>query len=153
MNNPTTPQLRCFTSVQEYKDYFVRTICRLDIRTHDGYRVHIRPSHFKHAFYEDDGKDKKGRFSFYRAKYMDWIQPTLEHPAKCQQGWDYKKATRAPYKRVAYRYQTFIVVIEFRRNRRTQAIEAEFITCFDANHSFDKIARQPEWDPKVLNKL
>jgi hypothetical protein len=153
MNDNKAPQLRAFSSEEECLNYFVTKICRLKIRTHDGYEVKIRPNHFKHAFYEDDGKTKQGRFSFHRAKHMDWIQPTLEHPVRCHQGWDYKKARLAPSKRVSYCYQTFIVVIEFRRNRNTGEIAAEFITCFDANRSFDKISRQPVWDPSVLSDI
>ena len=125
-------------------------LCKQEIRTQDGYRVKIRPNHFKHAFYEADGKTKRGRFSFYRAKHIDWIQPTLEHPIKCHQGWDYKKRQVLPSRRVAYRYQTFIVIIEFRRNRQTKNIMAEFITCFDAHRSFTKISRQPAWNAKIL---
>ena len=153
MSNSMAPQLRVFSSEQECKDYFITKLCRQNIYTHDGYKVYIRPSHFKHAFYEDDGKTAQGRFSFHRAKHIDWIQPTLEHPVKCHQGWDYKKVQPAPWKRVAYCYHTFVVIVEFRRNRDTKEIGAEFITCYDADRSFSKISHQPTWDPNVLNTL
>jgi len=144
------PKLRIFNSEQECKDYFVNKLCKQEIRTHDGYLVMFKPIHFKHAFYESDGKTKDGRFSFYRAKHIDWIQPTLAHPVGCHLGWDYKNKKVAPRKRVVYCYQTFIVVIEFRRNKKTAQIMADFITCYDAHRSFTKISRQPIWNSKVL---
>lgn len=150
MAHSLTPKFREFATEQECKDYYINVLCKADIRTHDGYKVRFRPNHFNHAFFESDGKTRRGRFSFYRAKYIDWIRPTIEKPSGCHQGWDYKKGKLAPFKRVAYRYQTYVVVIEFRRNKKSNKIEAEFITAYDANHSFEKITRQPKWDSKIL---
>lgn len=139
------PQLKKFKTENEFCRYFKKEYCLREVETFDGIRVYFREKRFNHAFYESSKKDGgKGAFSLVRAQRVDWIRITLESSkSEMFQGWDSAKKRYDPCRRVSVLYEDFIVVIEMRL-KKTGELKAEFITCFQADNSIEKIRRSPK---------
>lgn len=77
---------------------------------------------------------------------MDWIKATLESPdARIFQGWNKEKRVYEEDRRVSVVYEDFVVVIELSLSNRGE-LKGNFVTCYVADKSIDKISQSPEWD-------
>lgn len=151
-----SPALLQYDSPREYRVYYERCYCRGNIVTSDGIRVYFKPQKFGHAFYQNSqGRSgAKDEFSPSRAQRMDWIKLTLEHPdAELYIGWNKDKKCHTNTRRVSVVFDNFVVVIEISINNK-DILKANFITCYLADTSIDKIKTSPRWDKdKCLKKL
>lgn len=144
----TVPALLIFDSPREYKQHYERRYCRGTIITHDGIRVYFKPQKFGHAFYQNSsGKaGAKDEFSPERAQRMDWIKTTLEHPdAELFVGWNKDAKCHDDTRRVSVVYENFVVIIELSLSR-DGVLKGNFVTCYLADKSIDKIRSAPTWD-------
>lgn len=57
-------QLLNLTTIEEYKDYFIKKYCNQEIYTHDKLRVKFYPDQFEHAFYESENRKKRDKSIF-----------------------------------------------------------------------------------------
>ncbi|MGL5127430.1 MAG: hypothetical protein ACRC7D_04530 [Aeromonas popoffii] len=150
------PKLLMYASVAEYKKHYEKYYQRGDIRSFDGIRVHFNPQKFGHAFYENSQhrKGPKDVFSEVRAQRMDWIKSTLEHPdARLYKGWNKDKKCHEEARRVSVVHEKFVVVIELSLNKERK-LKGNFVTCYVADQSIDKIEDSPAWDrEKCLEEL
>jgi len=138
-----------------YRAHYERTLCRGGIITHDGIPVFFNKKTFDHAFFESsDRRGAKDKFSLERAMRMDWIPAALADPnAECFQGWDRKKKYHDPTRRVAVVVDDFVIVIGISLNRRGK-LKANFITCYRADNSIERIRQSPPWSlQECLNAL
>ncbi|MGQ0665258.1 MAG: hypothetical protein ACT4P2_17115 [Pseudomonadota bacterium] len=138
-----------------YRQHFVREYCRSVVQTHDGIRVFFRQDRFDHAFFESANRDGiKDTFSRVRAERMNWISATLVDPATTRyQGWDAASRSYDPARRVDLLLEDFVVVLSLGL-RQDGALKANFVTCFQADNSIDKIRRSPLWAARdCLNAL
>jgi hypothetical protein len=135
-----------YATESEYRDHYKRIYGRGTIYTFDGIRVYFQPRRFEHAFYEGQGKDC---FSPIRAQRIDWVKATLEHPdADLYQGWDKKNKVYAPHRRVSVVYEDFVVVVDLRLKSDSN-LKGNFITCYQAENSINKIRTSPVWDLSI----
>jgi hypothetical protein len=140
------PPLVHYKTPNEYRLHYERIYCRGNIYTFDGIRVYFEANRFSHAFYESRARDGcKNAFSPVRAERIDWIKATLENPeATLWEGWDKVSRKNDPTRRVAVVYEKFVVVIAMRL-RRDRSLKANFVTCYEADNSIEKIRRSPLW--------
>ena len=142
------PPLLVLETPGHYKAHFKRHYCRCNITTPDGIRVYFKEQKFGHAFYQNSQgrKGAKDEFSPERAQRIDWIKLTLEHPeAKLFVGWNKDKKCHEDTRRVSVVYQSFVVIIELSINKKRE-LKGNFVTCYLADNSIDKITSAPEWD-------
>lgn len=140
------PPLLALADDDAYRQHFVQTLCRTQVVTHDGIRVHFNAATFEHAFFESS--DRRGAddiFSLARAERMDWIAAALADPnALCVQGWDKKKQCHTPKRRVTVVVQDFVIVLGL-STTRDGTLKANFITCYKAENSAVRIRQSPRW--------
>lgn len=142
------PPLLHYKTASEYKHHYERYYQRANIVTFDGIRVYFKPQKFGHAFYENSQRKKgpKDEFSPVRAQRMDWIKATLENPsARLYKGWNKEGKTYEENRRVSVVYDGFVVVIELSLNTHGE-LKGNFITCYVADQSINRIVNSPEWD-------
>lgn len=103
-------------------------------------------TNFGHAFYESSARDgRKDVFSPVRAQRIDWIKATLENPdADLFQGWDKRARQYDGTRRVAVVYEDFVVVVAIGLTK-ARVLKANFVTCYQADNSINKIRRSPAW--------
>lgn len=136
------PLLVHYQTEAEYRNHYISNYCRRKIETHDKIPVHFKPQKFEHAFYEETGKYK---FSPSRAQRIDWVKATLENShAILYQGWHKDKKIYVPDRRVSFIYESFVVVIDLFLGNN-QNLKGNFITCYMADRSIDKITKSPIW--------
>ena len=152
------PPLLIYETVREYKQHYERHYQRGTIVTADGIRVYFKPQKFGHAFYQNSQRRKgpKDEFSEERAQRMDWIKATLEHPeAELYMGWNKDQKCYDETRRVSVVFAEFVVVIELGLNKRNE-LKGNFVTCYVADKSINRIKSSPIWDKdkclKNLNK-
>lgn len=140
------PPLVQYETVAEYRAHYENIYCRGIITTFDGIRVYFSAEKFGHAFYESSSRDgAKDVFSRVRAQRIDWIRATLENAgASLYQGWDKKSRRYDGTRRVAVVYEDFVVVIVMSL-KRDNTLKANFVTCYQADNSIDKIRSSPVW--------
>lgn len=152
----TVPTLLILESPREYRLHYERHYCRSTIITNDGIRVYFKPQKFGHAFYQNSSGEAgpKDEFSPERAQRMDWIKKTLEHPdAELFVGWNKEDKCNEDTRRVSVVYDSFVVIIEMSL-KKTGELKGNFITCYLADKSIDKIRSAPVWErDKCLKKL
>jgi len=142
------PPLLNLDTPRQYKQHYERHYCRGNIVTHDGIRIYFRPQKFGHAFYQNSqgrqgGKDE---FSPERSQRMDWIKLTLEHPnSELFVGWNKDKKCHDEARRVSVVYEFFVVIIELSINKKDE-LKGNFVTCYLADRSIDKIKSAPKWE-------
>jgi len=150
------PPLLKLDSVQEYKQHYERHYLRGKIITFDGIRVYFRPQTFGHAFYKNSKgvSGDKDAFAPERAERMDWVKATLESAeAEIFMGWIKATKTYDENRRVSVIFEGFVVVIELSLTRKGE-LKGNFITCYLADNSIDRIRKSPEWDyEKCIEKL
>jgi hypothetical protein len=150
------PPLLIYNEISEYKSHYERHYQRGNIVTFDGIRIYFKPQKFGHAFYQNSQKCKgpKDEFSPERAQRMDWIKATLENPqAEIYMGWDSYTKLYQENRRVTVVYGNFVVVVELSLNGLGQ-LKGNFITCYVADASINKIRTSPSWDKeKCMIKL
>lgn len=148
------PPLLLLGSIEEYKNHFEVTLCRREIVTFDGIRVYFNKHKFEHCFYESsDRRGAKDVFSHDRAQRMDWIEKTMINQNCIRyQGWDKDKKIYRPDRCVSLVYEDFVVVIGIGITK-TKVIKADFITCYKADNSINKITKSPNWDINICKKL
>ena len=141
------PPLVHYNTVDEYRRHYGSTYCGGLIKTFDGVRVYFSPGKFEHVFYESSTRDGvKDAFSPVRAQRIDWIRATLQHPeADLLKGWDKRRGRYDDTRRVAVVYEEFVVVVRFWIRRRDMSLKADFVTCYQADNSIDKIRSSPAW--------
>ncbi|MBX3629267.1 MAG: hypothetical protein KF908_04995 [Nitrosomonas sp.] len=142
------PPLLHYGTASEYKHHYEHHYQRANIVTFDGIRVYFKPQKFGHAFYENSQRKKgpKDEFSPVRAQRMDWIKATLENPsARLYKGWNKEDKTYEENRRVSVVYDGFVVVIELSLNTHGE-LKGNFITCYVADQSINRIVNSPEWD-------
>jgi hypothetical protein len=142
---------------REYRAHYQRHYCCARIVTFDDIRVYFRPQKFDHAFYENSQNrfGPKDMFCEIRAQRMDWIKATLEAPdAKLYIGWNKCKKCLEENRRVSVVYDDFVVIIEMSLSKGI--LKANFVTCFEADRSIEKIRQAPAWEKgrciKMLKK-
>lgn len=140
------PPLVHYQTEAEYRDHYKSAYCRRKIQTHDKIPVFFQPQKFEHAFYESTGKyTGKNKFSPSRAQRIDWVKATLENSqATLYQGWHKDKKIYVPDRRVSFVYESFVVVIDLFLGNN-QSLKGNFITCYTADQSIDKITSSPIW--------
>lgn len=143
------PRLLEYETEAEYRAHYNSVYCKGEITSFDGIVVYFRANKFDHAFFESTLRDgRKDKFSFARAQRLDWIKATLEHPeADLYMGWDKWKRRYDPSRRVSVIYEDFVVVIEIRQTK-AKKLKGNFVTCYKADNSIDKIRSSPEWNIK-----
>lgn len=149
------PPLLIYATAAEYKTHYERHYQRATIITFDGIRVYFKPQKFGHAFYENSqGKaGAKDVFAPDRAQRMDWIRLTLENPnADIYVGWNKAKKCHEEDRRVSVVFDDFVVVIELSLNKKGE-LKAEFVTCYLADQSIQRIRSSPKWDKAKLLKF
>lgn len=152
------PPLLIYETFREYKQHYERHYQRGTIVTADGIRVYFKPQKFGHAFYQNSQRRKgpKDEFSEERAQRMDWIKATLEHPeAELYMGWNKDQKCYEEARRISVVFAEFVVVIELGLNKRNE-LKGNFVTCYVADKSINRIKSSPIWDKdkclKNLNK-
>ena len=130
-----------------YKSHYEANYCCVPTITFDGIPVYFSKIRFEHAFFESSMRDgAKDQFSPTRAQRMDWIRYTLQSPAaSLYQGWDNKRQTHDPTRRVAVVVDDFVVIIRMKL-KRDSSLKADFITCFQADNSINLIRQSQLWD-------
>jgi hypothetical protein len=131
-----------------YKNHYERHYCRGNIVTHDGIRIYFKPQKFGHAFYcNASGRSgAKDEFDEERAKRMDWVKLTLQHPeAELFVGWNKDDKCHEDTRRVSVVYEEFVVIIELSLSNKGE-LKGNFITCYLADRSIVKIKSGPLWD-------
>lgn len=144
------PPLLLFATEADYRRHFEQNYCRVRIVTHDGIRVFFKDADFDHAFFESTFRDgvKDTTLSAARAQRMDWIAATLADPAATRfQGWDGKKRVYDPARCVSVVYGNFVIVLRLGL-KADDTLKANFVTCYDANNSIEKIRTSPLWNRK-----
>ncbi|OOS24894.1 hypothetical protein B0680_03720 [Moraxella pluranimalium] len=142
------PPLLKYETIAEYKNHFEKHYLRSEIFTFDGIRVYFKPQKFGHAFYESSNytKGAKDQFSYTRAERMDWIKLTLESPnAEQFIGWNKDTKSYEKTRRVSVVYANFVVVIEIRL-AKDNILKGNFVTCYVADASIEKIRKSPKWN-------
>ncbi len=142
-----TPPLLQLSTEADYRRHFDQKYCRGTIKTRDGVRVYFSRDKFKHAFFESTKRDgvKDSSLSLTRAERMDWIIVTLQNKnANWYQGWDKGTKQIDPTRSVCAAYEEFVVVLSFSLNKKGD-LKANFITCYLANNSIEKIRTSPQW--------
>lgn len=148
------PPLLVYKTIKEYKVHYERHYQRGNIVTADGIRVYFKPKKFGHAFYENSLRRKgpKDEFSKERAERMDWIKATLEHPgAEIFMGWNKDTKRYEAERRVSVVYENFVVVVELSLNSHGQ-LKGNFVTCYVADKSINRIKASPYWDKEACLK-
>ena len=129
---------------------------RGNICTFDGIRVYFKPQKFGHAFYKNSQgiAGPKDEFAPERAERIDWIKATLESAeAEIFMGWIKATKTYDEDRRVSVIFEDFVVVIELSLNQKGE-LKGNFITCYVANNSIERIKQSPKWDLDMcLEKL
>ncbi|MBU0539891.1 MAG: hypothetical protein KKF24_01010 [Gammaproteobacteria bacterium] len=150
------PSFLEYETIAEYKRHYERHYQRASIITCDGIRVYFKPQKFGHAFYQNSqGKaGAKDEFSKERARRMDWIRLTLEHrDALIYLGWNKDARCYEDCRRVSVVFEDFVVVVELSLNTKGE-LKGNFITCYVADRSIEKIRNAPMWDmAKCLKSL
>lgn len=149
-----SPPLVHYETPTGYRLHYERIYCRGNIQTFDGIRVYFGTDRFSHAFYESTARDGyKNAFSQVRAERIDWIKATLDNPeATLFEGWDRFSRQYDATRRVAVVYEKFVVVIAMRL-RRDRSLKANFMTCYQADNSIEKIRRSPRWSRDICLRL
>lgn len=143
----TYPPLLQLESISEYKKHYEMHYQRAEIVTFDGIRVFFSESKFGHAFYENSSgkKGAKNQFSRQRAERMDWIKSTLcSQEAEIYKGWNKDLKKYENTRRVSVVYADFVVVIEISLNQKGE-LKGNFVTCYVADKSIEKIKLSPKW--------
>lgn len=143
----TLPSLLELDTEADYLAYYEREYCRSNVVAFDGIRVYFKRDKFRHAFYESSNRDgHKDQFSSIRAQRMGWIKATLTNPdALLFMGWDKAKKRYDSSHRVCVLYEDFVVVIKLSL-KRSGDLKGDFVTCYQADNSIDKIKQSPEWN-------
>ncbi len=137
-----------YKTIQEYRNHFEKVYCKGKIRTFDNIPVYFRKTDFNHCFYETI-KSKDDKFSFKRAKRIDWIKETLEDPkADLRCGWIKKKNKIDCKRRVSIVNNNYVVIILIGK-KKDGSLKANFITAFVADKSINKILQMPQWVKKL----
>lgn len=141
------PSLISYQSENDYRQHYLREYCRQQVFTADGIRVYFKPDRFNHAFYESNpGSGRKESFSEVRAERIDWIKETLANAkADLYLGWNKYTKAYENHRRVSVVYDDFVVVIELSLTS-SGALKANFVTCYEADRSINKIRKAPSWN-------
>ena len=151
------PPLLTLKDEQTYRAHFEREYCLGTIYTQDGIRVYFPKGKFNHAFYEAASGQrgpKSKALSMIRVQRMDWIKATLADPnADWFQGWDNKNKRIDETSRVEVVYENFVVILAFSL-KCDGTLKANFVTCYQADNSIDKIRNNPAWNKHIcIRKL
>lgn len=140
------PNLVRYATPAEYKAHFERAYCRSVVATFDGIRVYFSVEKFGHCFYESSMRDgKKDVFSTVRAERIDWIGATLaSRDASLYQGWNKTDRAADASRRVAVVFEDFVVVVQVGL-KQSGELRANFVTCYQADNSIEKIKSSPVW--------
>lgn len=140
------PPLVQYPTPGEYRAHYEQVYCRGVISTFDGIRVYFSADRFGHAFYESNPQaGHKGLFSEVRAQRIDWIKATLAHPeARLYEGWIKATGQYDAARRVAVVHEDFAVIVQMRL-KIDGSLKANFVTCYQADHSIEKIEQSPTW--------
>jgi len=148
------PPLLVCTTEEEYRVHYEQTYCRGGIVTFDNIRVYFKKEKFLHAFYESSKRDRvKDRFSSERASRMNWIADTLCSPdATLYMGWDKSKGRYDAANRVSVIYEDFVVIIRLSLIN-AENLKGDFVTCYQADNSIEKIRKSPKWNYESCVKI
>lgn len=139
------PPLLELENIEAYRQHYIQTLCRRNIKTYDGIPVFFHPRTFGHAFFENSSRRKlKDTFSIARSKRMDWISEALSDPeATCVHGWFQKQQFKSPKRRVTL-FHDFVIVLDVRLKKNGEP-KAHFITCYNTRKNTARIHRSPIW--------
>lgn len=141
------PEFLILADEAAYRQHFMNNYVRSAVHTHHGIRVHFNANDFDHAFFESSQRNGvKDQFSQHRSQRMDWISHTLINPnSDWYQGWIKPRRIYDATRSVAVASGDFVVVLKFRARRDGQLV-ANFVTCYYADNSINKIRQSPVWD-------
>lgn len=136
----------------EYRHLFEETYCRKPIYTYDGICIFFRKEVFLHAFYESTRFKKDAYLSLERTQRVLHIKNVLQsNNSGRYQGWNSKDKIVDPTRMVAVTLDDFVVVLRMYLNS-TGNLCGQFVTCYLADNSIDKIRRSPIWRQEVCIK-
>ncbi len=140
------PELVIYETVDEYRQHYEKYYCKRPVITFDGIRVFFPKNKFTHAFYESsDRRGAKDVFSLQRAQRIDWIKNTLQcKEATLYQGWNARKKSYFADGRVSVVYENFVVIIRLSL-KKDGSLKGNFVTCYQADNSINKIRMSPLW--------
>lgn len=129
-----------------YRQRYIELYCRRPVFTRHGIRVVFKPRHFDHAFFESsDWNGAKDIFSLQRAQRLEWIRiGLLDSNSEWRKGYNKKSHSYSDTRSVCIIAGDFVVIIRITGRNR-----AEFVTCFWADNSINKIRMSPRWYPSV----
>lgn len=132
-------------TTEDYKQHFRNKVCCGPVTTPQQVKVFFPPSTFEHAFFEAPGRDgvKSSEISPSRAQRMDWIRKGLADPSsQWFAGWDKISKRYVHHRAACVVGGKFVIVV---RRSRSDRLKAEFMTCYWADNSIDKILKSPAW--------
>lgn len=141
------PPLLKLSDTTQYRAHYEQTLCQGGVYTHDGIPVYFKKEDFDHAFFESTLRNgiKDSVLSITRAERMDLISATLMDSAADRfQGWNKKQACYDPTRCVSVVHGEFVVVIRISK-KKDNSLKANFVTCYVADNSINKIRRSPPW--------
>lgn len=142
------PPLLNLDDESAYRTHFQSNYCKTPLITHDGIPIYFPKHRFTHAFFESV-QGHKDVFSQNRAQRMDWIRATLtSSTATLYQGWMNDIQQHSPSSRIAFEFEKFVVVVRLYLDKNN-VLKGNFITCYHANNSIDKIKESPLWDKEL----
>lgn len=146
------PPLVDYETEQEYREHYEREYCKTPITTPNGIRIYFSKEKFDHIFFESV-QSKDDTFSIDRSQRIDWIKHTLtSNDSILYQGYDQETKTHYPDRRVALRYENFVVVVQLSLNKK-DVLKGNIVTCFKADNSIDEIKSSPLWNENDCRNL
>lgn len=135
----------------EYETWFRENFCKgpTGLRISDSLEipVYFKMNSFRHAFFEKDyGTGAKTMFSMPRAVRMSLIKDALENPKNPRlQGWDGKNKRTDPKSCVCVVESHDFAVVVRTYIGKSGDLRANFITCYHADRSIEKIMQSKPW--------
>ncbi len=133
-----------FSTVQEYKNYFMNEYCVSGVVTHQDIQVNFYPDTFEHAFYKSRNRKRadKSIFDHERARRIGWIKDVLiDATIPIYVGWDSKRKRYDSSNKVSLiTTDGYVVVIRLINDTRAKFVTAYLI---DNGDVLDKICSSP----------
>jgi hypothetical protein len=143
---------------QAYRSHYHAEFCSAPVmmNTSSGQiPVYFDPNTFDHAFFESANRDgvKDKDFSLTRACRMPLIVTALTGPGNEQfAGYD-KKSKQVGHARIVcvVTAEDFVVVVRLGLTA-AGTLRGNFVTCFYADNSIQKVRSNPLWDESLCNQ-
>jgi hypothetical protein len=112
--------------------------------------VYFAAHSFDHAFFESTLRDgAKDEFSLQRAQRMDDIATALADPnIERRAGWDKRRKSHHHSSCVTLAVEDFVVIVRLGLTKKG-FLKGNFVTCYVADNSINKIRNAPVWDQSI----